>query len=52
MAIIPLECVVSAEGEQTPAQKPVPMGIQEREARLKALLDKVKTREHRRQWQQ
>jgi len=46
MAIIPLECVVSAEGEQTPAQKPVPEGI-DREARLKALLDKVKAREHR-----
>ena len=47
MAIIPLECVVSAEGEQTPAQKPLPWGIQEREARLKVLLDRVKAREHR-----
>ena len=49
MAIIPLECVVSAEGEQTPAQQPVPLGNEkDNDARLKALIEKVKAREHRR----
>ena len=43
MAIIPLECVVSAEGEQTPAQKPVPIGND----KLKELIERVKAREHR-----